>query len=297
MPEAEIAARVLIVDDDPTMRLLTAATLEAAGFEVIEASDGDAGLRCFAEQQPDLVLLDVEMPGIDGFEVCRRLRQVADAALLPIVMVTGRDDLASISLAYEAGATDFLAKPINWPMLGHRVRYVLRGALTLRALDAAQARNAAMLQAIPDHLLTLAGDGRVPALQGPPHEPAGPRIDDLLPPAAAGLMKDALQRAMQGGETAVLTTSFPCVTLPAQANMLTGKLPDEHGVVANGFYWRESRQVPVDQTLRALRLAGAWNHELHAGGGRRGGARARAQKAAPGHSGFENAISHWDLLG
>lgn len=132
--------RVLIVDDDPTTRLLARETLEQAGFVVVDAADGEAALAVLEGGEPDLVLLDVDMPGIDGFEVCRRMRAIADAARLPIVMITGLDDTVSISRAYEHGATDFISKPINWPILGHRARYVLRSAYTMRDLHAAQVR-------------------------------------------------------------------------------------------------------------------------------------------------------------
>lgn len=108
VPEAGARPRVAVVDDISTMRILARVTLENAGFEVSEAGDGETGLAAQRSRWPDLVLLDVEMPGIDGFEVCRRLRSIADAARLPI-MVTGHDDTQSISLAYELGATDFIS--------------------------------------------------------------------------------------------------------------------------------------------------------------------------------------------
>jgi len=122
------STKVLIVDDDHTMRLLTRATLEKNGFQVDEAEDGSTALKVFRDFQPDLILLDVMMPNMDGFATCSALRTLLEGEYLPIVIVTGLDDIDSINRAYEAGATDFITKPINWPLLAHRVRYILRAS-------------------------------------------------------------------------------------------------------------------------------------------------------------------------
>jgi diguanylate cyclase (GGDEF)-like protein len=127
--------RVLVVDDDPTMRLLVGEALEVDDIDVEEASHGAAAIRLFRAHAPDLVLLDVRMPGSDGFAVCEELRKAPGGVDVPIVIMTGLDDLDSIRRAYEAGATDFITKPIPWLVLSHRVRYLLRasaGAIELR---------------------------------------------------------------------------------------------------------------------------------------------------------------------
>ncbi|MEF8770853.1 response regulator, partial [Candidatus Accumulibacter contiguus] len=139
----------LIVDDDYVMRMLERETLAQFGFDVLEAADGEQALDMLDDPPPDLLLLDVEMPGIDGFEVCRRLRQRWDMARVPVIVVTGMDDLASINQAYESGANDFVAKPINWPILGHRARYVLRSAQAARQLSELKEKQAAIMRAIP----------------------------------------------------------------------------------------------------------------------------------------------------
>jgi signal transduction histidine kinase len=128
-------ALILVVDDDPIMRLLMRETLERAGFAVIEASDGVEGCRRYEEHHPDLLLVDIMMPRMDGYELCRELRNRPDAAYVPIVMVTGLDDMSSIARAYDAGATDFMPKPVNWAVLNYRVRYVLRAEELRRNQD------------------------------------------------------------------------------------------------------------------------------------------------------------------
>jgi diguanylate cyclase (GGDEF)-like protein/PAS domain S-box-containing protein len=117
---------ILYADDDATARVLMGAALERAGFMARMAVDGDDALRKFREGSYDLVMLDVEMPGRSGFEVCRTLRAEAGNEL-PIVMVTGHDELKFVEQAFELGATDFISKPINWGLIGHRLRYLLRG--------------------------------------------------------------------------------------------------------------------------------------------------------------------------
>jgi len=117
---------LLLVDDDEMIRMLASESLQHAGFTVSEAGDGDAALRLVAEQEFDLLLLDVVMPGIDGYDVCRAIRRSPRGQSLPIMMLTGLNDTESIERAYAAGATDFVTKPINWLLLTQRVRYGLR---------------------------------------------------------------------------------------------------------------------------------------------------------------------------
>jgi signal transduction histidine kinase len=136
--EADLAAAapeapptLLIVDDDPVMRSLMREALDD-GFTIIEAENGaEACARCDGAV-PALIVVDAVMPVMDGFELCRVLRSRPATAQTPILMATSLDDAGSIARAYEVGATDFIAKPLNWLMLGQRVRYMLRAA---RAFD------------------------------------------------------------------------------------------------------------------------------------------------------------------
>jgi len=122
---------ILIADDDPTMRGFLRESLEAEAFRVIEAVDGTQAVSLFTSHKPDLILLDVSMPGMDGFEACAAIRRLPGGDMTPILMLTGLDDYESVSKAYEAGATDFSVKPINVLVLVHRVRYMLRSSRTL----------------------------------------------------------------------------------------------------------------------------------------------------------------------
>lgn len=132
------AGVLLVVDDDDITRMLARQFLGEAGFVVFEAEDGEQALKLAAEIEPNVMLLDVDLPGLDGFEVCTRLRGSGDWSNLPIMMLTSIDDFESIQRAYDAGATDFSTKPVNWGLLGHRLRYLLRSAETLLELGRAQ---------------------------------------------------------------------------------------------------------------------------------------------------------------
>ncbi len=129
---AQLAPLILIVDDDLTIRILMRASLKKAGFRVAEAENGLVAVAQFEKLQPDAVLLDVLMPKLDGFDTCRVIRKHPSGIHTPILMVTGLDDLESIHRSFDSGATDFITKPINWPVLNFRVKYMLRASEAFR---------------------------------------------------------------------------------------------------------------------------------------------------------------------
>ncbi len=116
-------ARILLVEDDASIREVTALGLEAAGFSVATAADGIEGLERWRSQRPDLVLLDVMLPRMDGLAVCRRIRREATT---PIVMLTARADTIDVVVGLEAGADDYVRKPFELPELVARLRAALR---------------------------------------------------------------------------------------------------------------------------------------------------------------------------
>ena len=133
-PKLPAPKRILIVDDEEVTRLLAEQTLTAAGFEVAQAEDGLAGLESMREFKPDLILLDVLMPVMTGYAMCEELRRLPEHRHTPVIMITGLDDPEAVERAYEVGATDFITKPISWPLLRHRVQYVLRASGAIEQL-------------------------------------------------------------------------------------------------------------------------------------------------------------------
>ena len=141
-PSAARAARLLVVDDDPTTRTLLQQVLQGDGYEVVAVGSGEEALLHFQSGAPDLVLLDVMMPGIDGFTTCERMRALDPHLDTPIVMLTAADDYTAIDKAFAARATDFIVKPFQWRLLLQRVRYALRSGRLNREVRLSRLRQA-----------------------------------------------------------------------------------------------------------------------------------------------------------
>lgn len=206
------ALRILVADDDQTTCLLMQAALAKGGLAVELAHDGEAALAAFERAPFDMVMLDVDMPRMNGFAACAALRRRWGDEL-PIVMVTGMDDIASIEAAFEAGATDFISKPIPWLLLAHRVRYVLRATQAAAALRVANARNAAMLDALPDTLLRIDGADHIVELRAASETRRGSRalsvgepLATAFPASASAILTRALEDTRRSGQP--LTVEF-----------------------------------------------------------------------------------------
>jgi len=125
----------IIADDEDLGRLLLVESSAECGLDARGFDNGTAALEAALAQDVAIVLLDVDMPGLDGFCVCRRLRAQPHLATVPIVMVTGHEDSEAIRLAFEAGATDFISKPVNWALLPRRLEYILRNAAAAERIE------------------------------------------------------------------------------------------------------------------------------------------------------------------
>jgi diguanylate cyclase (GGDEF)-like protein len=144
--------RILVVDDHPDNVQLLRARLEARGYLVDEAGDGEAALqRVYADPRPDLILLDVMMPKIDGLEVVRRIKSDESLPFIPVIMQTALDTTESIVQGFNAGADDYIAKPVNFRELDARVKSLLR----IQSLQAALEQRERELSAANAQLLVL----------------------------------------------------------------------------------------------------------------------------------------------
>jgi len=148
-----MAVRILTVEDDERIRTAVSLALEEEGWEVEETANGEDALVAFAQNPSDVVLIDIMLPGIDGFEVCRRIRRLGD---VPIVMVTARSDSHDVVAGLEAGADDYLRKPFDPKELSARVRALLRRS---RPSGSPAQMIVDQLEVIPDEgVVRLAGD-------------------------------------------------------------------------------------------------------------------------------------------
>ena len=128
---------ILVVDDDIVIRSMLKKSLERHQYDVIEAPNGAEAVELFREHRPDMVLLDVLMPVMNGYEACDAIRAIDPEQTVPVIMLTGLDDMTSVDRAFESGATDFITKPINWSLFTQRIRYAFRA----RSMDFALRKN------------------------------------------------------------------------------------------------------------------------------------------------------------
>jgi diguanylate cyclase (GGDEF)-like protein len=198
---------VVIADDEDLGRLLLSEAAQACGLEPLAFDNGLAAMQACLTGEVAIVLLDVDMPGLNGFEVCRRLRAESRFASVPIVMVTGNEDQAAVSLAFEAGATDFISKPVNWALLPRRLEYILRNAASARALSERIVQVRTLVEAIPDPLWVVAPNGRI---QWSPNAGSASELAELAPAeqlagieaAIHGTAKDGTPRTIEYRHTA-----------------------------------------------------------------------------------------------
>ena len=123
---------VMIVDDDEMLREVMAETLHDNGYAIIQAANGQEALDLFDSSEPELILVDVMMPVINGYEFCTALRKRPNGRNVPVIIMTGRNDVDAIEKAFNSGATDFIPKPVDWHIIGHRVQYTLRASLAMK---------------------------------------------------------------------------------------------------------------------------------------------------------------------
>ena len=226
---------ILLVDDDPTVRNIGSQALAVAGFRVVCAPDGVTALAEFEKLRPSALVLDVNMPGLDGFGVCERLR-AAGHVDVPILMMTGHNDTPAIHRAYNAGATDFIGKPISWPVMGYRLLYMLRASRLRHALAVSYRRIRASLDAIPDQIYLLDGAGTITeqingSVQSCVDSPAaaGPlTIEQLLPKEASCVLREQLRMALATGQP----KTFEYDSLDAAATFEARLIPRLDGAMA-----------------------------------------------------------------
>jgi CheY-like chemotaxis protein len=152
---------ILIVDDSSSERMLMRAALEKGGFSVLELDSAEKLFPTLESVRPDLIVLDIEMPGMNGFEACRKLRHHPRFVNLPVLICTGQQDIESIEKAFEAGATDFFTKPNLFHLLPHRVSYLLRSSKTDSQLRDTLARQGAILDSFSGYIYSSSSDYRI----------------------------------------------------------------------------------------------------------------------------------------
>ena len=169
--------------------------LQKAGYQVIEATNGLEGLALYQEASPAIVLLDAKMPGMDGFECCRRIRQFPSGEHIPILMVTGLDDQTSVNNAFEAGATDYITKPVQMPVLVGRMRHLMQSIQAEQALRENEEKYRSLITSLQEIIFQLDDTGKLIFLNPVWHKIMGYSLQSSLnKPFEAFLHPAELQR-------------------------------------------------------------------------------------------------------
>jgi diguanylate cyclase (GGDEF)-like protein len=258
-------SHLLIVDDDPVLRSIAAAILVHAGFEVCEAASGEEAMERIGARRYDLVLLDVVMPGLNGYQVCERIRATAQGALIPILMLTGLNDTTAIALSYRHGATDFITKPINTTLLPHKVRYALRASAAVEEMRRGRESLARAQQLACMGNWTLLAGGRMEAseellrLLGLPGDstemPSAERFLEFVVAADRETVRAARTRLMDAGTAYQLT--FQILRVDGATRTVreyAARLPNGSGGVTSveGITQDISEQAWAQQRIREL---------------------------------------------
>lgn len=181
--------RILVVDDDPILREFASVYLSSPLSQVESVANANAALELLAREEFDIILVDIEMPGMDGIALVERMRAQDKLRAVPIIMITCREDIASIDRAYTAGATSFTTKPLNWRQLSYQLRYVIRASKSERvgaaagppALSAIRRDVAGFLAAIIDAAKRLA--------QEPAQDHKAVHVREIISAAEAAMCK------------------------------------------------------------------------------------------------------------
>ncbi len=251
MVQADKKPLILIVDDERFMQETFRDTLTDAGFSAAVVSDGATALDCFKDLKPDLVILDLVMPDIDGFSICKEIRALPEGKDTPIMMVTGLGTTKSIHNAFAVGATDYISKPVNPDLLVYRVRSLLRAGRSLKRLAESNTRLATTEQIASlgswewDPLSnTIRGSAEMFRMFAIEHQSAALTFEKFLaavyPPDRA-MVESALKNACKGRSACSLECRLkhpdaslrtvrlqghPDVTEPRVVPRLTGTLQD-----------------------------------------------------------------------
>jgi PAS domain S-box-containing protein len=152
---------IFVVDDDEIFQNILAIFLEKSGYNVVRLDCGEQAVKQCEEQLPDLIMMDAMMPGIDGFEACRLIKQNKNSANIPIIMVTANDDAKSVEKAFGAGAEEYITKPIQWLVLRQRIRIYLERKKNLLALQVSEERFRSVTDSTIDAIVSVDENGDI----------------------------------------------------------------------------------------------------------------------------------------
>ncbi len=252
--------RILIVDDDRLSRTVATRALQRLGHQVYEAVNGRQALAVFRHIAPDLILLDVEMPHVNGFQVCAALRRTALGSSVPIVMMTGREDQKAIDQAFAAGATDYVCKPVNWSLMAHRIPRILETFALQRS-----SRNNGNTNQPRKRLLSTGGWRWTVYSDAFQCSASIQRLLDKLPQNATladylafvdeaerDSIRDTLHLAVARNQPFSSEHRVTDTTRGERLFLMKGRLTNEHPAVMEGTFQDITERRAVDESVRRL---------------------------------------------
>ncbi len=265
-------ATVLIVDDTEGSRLLLSSLLKPEGYRLIEAADGLQAIEAARAHAPDVILLDVMMPGMDGFETCRLIREIDGLREVPILFLTALDDRPSRLEGLRAGADDFITKPIDTTELRIRLRTITK-INRFRTLYEERARFEHAINHAPDGVIVTDGDGNISLINPAarellsPEAPIGGKFCDLLAPDIADILRRQFQENTSSGRVSLLTELVYARRIPNQVEIAAARLPGDALIFSlRDVTERKSLEAQLIsmQRLEVLgQLAGGIVHDLN----------------------------------
>jgi diguanylate cyclase (GGDEF)-like protein len=259
---------VVVAIDDDAMTLRAAATaLKSAGMVCHTATNGKAGLQLIRDHKPDLVLLDLVLIGEDGFTICREIRRTWSPVQLPVVMVTGLEDLASIQAAYQAGANDFLTKPLHWKHLPYRIQHILQANQAFKALQDSTRTLRSVFAAHPDPIFTVDAQDVVTLVHSGIHgedndlRPPIGTLDELLPKDLALQVRQYCREALAApGEVLSLEITHPFENEPRfWEGRFVASAQDRVLVMVRDITERYTMEQQIRHMAYHDALTGLWN--------------------------------------
>ncbi len=234
-----MSANVLVVDDLPLTRIMLMESLSKEGYTVLEAEDGQQALEIFSKHHPDLILMDADMPVLDGISACAEIKTQYPQDNTPVIMVTGHNDVNLVDRAFEAGAVDYVTKPINWDILRNQISYILKLKQAEEDLVKEKEKAQVTLDSIGDGVITTNAQGKIEYLN-----PAAEELTGWLYQQAKGLQLQTVFRVLNERDRQWMDDLFKQCLQKGQVGHL-----DEHAILVR----KDSSEINIKNTTTIIR--------------------------------------------
>jgi PAS domain S-box-containing protein len=205
---------ILVVDDDSATCTLVRRVLQTQGYKTIEAADGIQAVQAFQQYAPSIILMDAQMPRMNGFEACRQIRALPNGDLVAIIMITSMDSEGTLNRAYEAGATDYLVKPIHWAFLNNRLHHLIAMSQTAATLEERHNLLRILIDNLPDYIFVKDLEGRFIVSNAAHSKAAGLEgQDEIVGKPATGLFRQDLAAQFEQDDHTVIETGVPLINV------------------------------------------------------------------------------------